>query len=150
MIASKPKPTLPWQPMTGCTPMDVLQFSVDGTDDQTQRPNLRAQLLIAESEAALATVKPVQTWALRDSNGTPTSFVLTGLIDRSAMTKFCFAVQLADEASNVGPPSSPVCVNTADRADPLVVLPKDEQGGCSTTAAVPMLLGLLAVLRARR
>jgi hypothetical protein len=135
----------PTGPIAGCTPVDSLAFDLTGTDDVTTPENLRAQIFVAADEASLAQATVKRTWALNDTFGKPASFLLEALVDRAVTPQFCFSVRLVDEASNAGPRSPPVCLDStlapADDAPPV---------GCAAGPGAPLLLAVVMLLRRRR
>jgi MYXO-CTERM domain-containing protein len=147
-----------------CPDTDSLELTIVGDDDTTPRAHLGLAAFIAADETQLAaktTHDLVFGYDLGPSDvPTIATIVLGESVGRMrdgepfrSPDRFCFALALVDWAGNVGPRSTPTCLDTTDENDPTVEWVESSGCGCRTSGRPGSWLVVLAfgfVVRRRR
>lgn len=139
-----------------CPEFDALRFTVSASDDVTAPDGLRFIAAFGATEAEAASADAELLFEADPSDPTQVSAYLGFEQSRSgehfSREQLCFALAAADEAGNVGPRSTPLCLNTTDAtaANTTVVAGQGCVGGigCTSTPAAVAPAALLLVMAA--
>lgn len=155
-VVSSAKVTLITAPCDGrgaaCPESDSLAFTVAASDDRTAPSKLRYLAYFGGTEAEVAAASPGLLFDAETADPTAVGARLGASGARSGQgfdrAALCFALAAADEAANVSPRSAVTCLDTKDASKATVVKgsPCGEGCGCGAGAAVPSVVGLLALL----
>lgn len=149
-----------------CPDTDALELVIHATDDTTPAEHLSIAAYVAPDVVALAArTEPDLIFAFdpgpADEPPTTATITLGESVGRQrdgaplrVAGPFCFAVAIVDWAGNVGPRSTPTCLDTTDPSDPTVVWVASAgcacQGGRGGASFGGVVLVVGALLRRRR
>jgi hypothetical protein len=137
-----------------CPELDSLEFSVHGSDDVTAAAQLRFLAAFGGTATEAETADPEFLFGADPSDPTRVRAHLGVSEQRSGLgfgrDPLCFTLAAVDEAGNVGPRSTPTCLDTTDKsaAHVTTVTGNGCLGGfgCTSTRAItPMALGILLI-----